>query len=429
MTSINYKNFFENQYLPLQELEQRSYPENQNDRNRNSYSRDYARLLYSNSFKRLQGKMQLFSVTPDKFYRNRLTHSMEVAQISRSIGQQLNKFLNESILYIGDDIYVLETGALAHDIGNPPFGHKGERILNELLKRDGGFEGNAQGIRIINKLEKKFPNIKGLNLTLRTQLSIIKYYRPYIESLKSKFLYHDDFDILQEQLKFFDIKPRTLDVQIIDLADEIAYCAHDLEDALSLSLFTIEELLFEIRLESTAAYNVFKNWVDSSKEYARHSQNYNSSEEYAFIFRKELTSLIVNKLINDIDVIKVSKNHISKTNTAHEYELGFKEYSVLTSLLKEKTFCCVNRKPEIQLYEKMGEKIITGLFEALNDPKFNSHSLLLPVEYRALENGKALENPDKRFVADYISGMMDQYSVNLYKKIYGPNSLDKTIRN
>lgn len=93
MMKVNYKRFFDNQYLPLKELEIRSFVESKNDRNRNNYSRDYARLLYSNSFKRLQGKMQLFSVTPDKFYRNRLTHSMEVAQISRSIGQQLNNYL------------------------------------------------------------------------------------------------------------------------------------------------------------------------------------------------------------------------------------------------------------------------------------------------------------------------------------------------
>lgn len=419
MTSF-YKNFFDDNYLPLQELNNRLYSELNDDRVRNAYSRDYARLLYSNSFKRLQGKMQLFGITPDKFYRNRLTHSMEVAQISRSIASQLNRFLEQSILYQGEDMYVLETGSLAHDIGNPPFGHKGEKTLNELLKTEGGFEGNAQGIRIINKLEKKFPTIKGLNLTLRTQLSIVKYYKPYVQSLNSKFLYLEDFTELQNELQKYKIKPRTLDVQIIDLADEIAYCAHDLEDALSLSLFTIDELLFEIRLKDTDTYEIFKNWVDEARLYALGSINYSSSEEYAFIFRKQLTSIIVNNLIMDIDITDVTSNIKEKTNTVNTQELGFKKLKKISELLKEKTFTCVNRKPEIQLYEKMGEQVIRGLFECLTDEQFNKNSLLLPVEFR---NSSAI--PDKRLVADYISGMMDQYSINLYKKIYGNQSLNR----
>lgn len=113
-------------------------------RNRDDYQRDYARILYSSSFRRLQGKMQLFEVDPEKFNRNRLTHSLEVAQIARSIASDL-----ELVHPV-----VVELAALAHDIGNPPFGHSGEKLLNELSEDIGGYEGNAQALRILRKLEK-----------------------------------------------------------------------------------------------------------------------------------------------------------------------------------------------------------------------------------------------------------------------------------
>lgn len=127
-------------------------------RNRDDYQRDYARILYSSSFRRLQGKMQLFEVDPEKFNRNRLTHSLEVAQIARSIASDL-----ELVHPV-----VVELAALAHDIGNPPFGHSGEKLLNELSEDIGGYEGNAQALRILRKLEKKYAGCSGLNLTYRS---------------------------------------------------------------------------------------------------------------------------------------------------------------------------------------------------------------------------------------------------------------------
>jgi dGTPase len=111
------------------------------------YERDYTRILYSPSFRRLQGKMQMLAVRNDKFFRNRLTHSLEVSQIARSIAEHIG--------YDTDEVHVVEAGALAHDIGNPPFGHYGERVLNQLAKDIGGYEGNAQTLRILLKLEKK----------------------------------------------------------------------------------------------------------------------------------------------------------------------------------------------------------------------------------------------------------------------------------
>lgn len=131
-------------------------------RKRNPYKRDYARVMYSNSFRRLQGKMQLMEIDGNKFNRNRLTHSLEVSQIARSIAEVVSESAKESEIdiYTEEDMYVVETGAYAHDIGNAPFGHHGEVILNSLMKDFGGFEGNAQSLRILMEIEKSFLNTR-----------------------------------------------------------------------------------------------------------------------------------------------------------------------------------------------------------------------------------------------------------------------------
>ena len=164
--------------LPLQnnkQIEHRLHEESNRQRPDGEYQRDYTRILYASSFRRLQGKMQLFAVQSDQFIRNRLTHSLEVSQIARSIATEIG--------YSGSDIYVVEACALAHDIGNPPFGHAGERYLNELSRQFGGFEGNAQTLRILTTVEQKRADFQGVNLTYRTLLGILKYYNSFNKSL------------------------------------------------------------------------------------------------------------------------------------------------------------------------------------------------------------------------------------------------------
>ena len=219
---------------------------------RNRYSKDYSRILYSSSLRRLQGKMQFLSVASNKFYRNRLTHSHEVVQIARTIAGNIKRRCKETELEFnlyGSDMYVIESACLAHDIGNPPFGHAGEKVLNELMKCKGGYEGNAQTFRVLSKLERRFPNEYGLFLSKRTLLSVVKYYKR--GEGNSKFLYDSDYDTVKKIVDETDIKLRTLDAQIMDISDEIAYAAHDLEDALRQRLFTIDELIFEFSLSCT----------------------------------------------------------------------------------------------------------------------------------------------------------------------------------
>lgn len=359
--------------------------------------RDYARILYSSSFRRLQGKMQLLGIDAKKFNRNRLTHSLEVAQIARSIAYDLE--LEHSV--------VSEAAALAHDIGNPPFGHYGETILNELASDCGGYEGNAQAFRILRTLEKKHHEYNGLNLSIRTMLAITKYF--YNKKTNAdKFLYDDDYAFLSQALNDKGIPlEKSIDAEIMDLADEIAYAAHDLEDALSFGMISLGEIVHEFSISEK-----YKDALPKISEIAKKvqqsamcSKTMDSSEEYAIVLKKELTSEIVHTLCRDIGVVNG--------------KLGYKTHAKLAEGLKKLLFKAVLRKKDVQLYERRGEKIIRGLFDVYMDDTFNKNNMLLPPELRSINSEKT------RIVIDYISGMMDYYAATEYERYYGPGSADK----
>lgn len=369
-------------------------------RERDQFERDYARVLYSSSFRRLQGKMQLFEIDPEKFNRNRLTHSLEVAQIARSIASELE--LKHPI--------IAELAALAHDIGNPPFGHSGEKKLNKIAKDFGGYEGNAQALRILRNLEIKYPYCPGLNLTHRSNLSVVKY--PFRnESGNKKFLYDEDYEYYTSLVKNYglDLKPgeKTIDAQIMDLSDEIAYAAHDLEDALSRNMVSIEDIVYEFEIsEYSSALEVFNKIIETSKATASESNRLRSSEEFAIIFRKELTSKIVNTLVNDIAVVE-GKNGIM--------ELGFDPKDKLSSGLKEIVFKVIMRKRDIKTYEHKGNKIIKELFNFYNyedNVEFISPQLYLMLPDKKIEGelNPLYQGPKERAIIDYISGMMDTFA-------------------
>lgn len=385
----------------LRPLEYRkvSYQDSRSD-GREVLMRDYARVLYSSSFRRLQGKMQLLGVDASRFNRNRLTHSLEVAQIARSLAADLG--LQHTV--------VAETCALAHDIGNPPFGHHGERVLNQLATAIGGYEGNAQAFRILRTLEKKHHAYDGLNLTLRSMMGITKYFYKRSENPK-KFLYDDDFDFLSHELgaKGLGIK-KSIDAQIMDLSDEIAYAAHDLEDALSFQIITLGEMSHEFKISQKYrnAYDDFKNIAQHAQTEALKSSQHETSEEYAVVLRKELTSTIVNTLCRDIGLI----------HTADGDQLGYRSKGLLAEGLKKLLFKAVLRKKDVQLYEKRGEKVILGLFAVFTDKTYNRDRLLLPPELRKVEA------PLERVVIDYIAGMMDSFAAQEYERYFGKGSLD-----
>ena len=365
---------------------------------RTEYMRDYARVLYSSSFRRLQGKMQLLGVNDSGFNRNRLTHSLEVSQIARGLALKLGIKNTE----------VVETCSLIHDIGNPPFGHAGEVTLNRLSARVGGYEGNAQAFRVVKELEKKNPNFNGLNLTLRSLWGITKYFNARASNPK-KFLYDSDFNFLKEELQKNSIETqKSIDAQIMDLADEIAYAAHDLEDALSARLIIIGELVheFKISTEFSSSAEAFKEIVKETQKYAQKSNTLETSEEYSMIFRKELTSKIVNTLMNDIGLTE-------KDGTE---QIGYKSHANLALGLKKLVFKTILRKNNIQEYELRGNKVIQGLFKAYTSDTINKDLVLLPPELRTRKEDK------ERLVCDYISGMMDAFAIKEYKKFFGESA-------
>lgn len=369
--------------------------------NRQTLMRDYARVLYSSSFRRLQGKMQLLGVDANKFNRNRLTHSLEVAQIARTIAFELGL----------EDTVVTETAALAHDIGNPPFGHRGEVILNELSSNCGGYEGNAQAFRILNTLEKKHHKYSGLNLNIRTLMAVTKYFFTKDQNSK-KFLYDDDYNFLSIELQKNNLSiTKSIDAQIMDLSDEIAYAAHDLEDAISFGMINLGEIVHEFRINEKykPALQSIIDIAQSVQAEASKSNSLNSSEEYSIVLKKELTSTIVNMLCSDIGLVK---------NEHGDNELGYKNYALLAEGLKKLLFNAILRKKDIQLYERRGEKIIRGLFEVYSDEKYNKDNILLPAELRAIHDCKG------RVVTDYISGMMDSYAAQEYEKYFGKGSAE-----
>lgn len=415
--------------IPLREnkkIEHRLYSEENRERSDGEFQRDFTRILYSSSFRRLQGKMQLFAVQSDQFIRNRLTHSLEVSQIARSIAYKIG--------YENDESYIVEACALAHDIGNPPFGHAGERHLNMLCKEFGGFEGNAQTFRILTTVEQKRAEFQGLNLTYRTLLGVLKYYNKFNNALKGdkfsqqKFIYDRDYKLVEKIVKDTGVNLRTLDVQIVDLSDEIAYAAHDLEDGLRMGTFTTDEILHDFCNITSNEENKEKleKIFFESKERAGFKTKQIESAEFSKLYRKEVTSRIINTLINDIGIIEVSSKEKKKKGTEKSKEIGFVTYGELASGLKKTTYKCITNNDKVYAYESNGKKMLTQLFEFYHDnPEY------LPPEYRAdniikqykknyqdeADDIGMKENLQKRLVIDYISGMMDEFVKTSYNRL------------
>lgn len=435
------------QYEKLQDksLLQREHLESggKNTEGRSEYARDYARILYSSAFRRLQGKMQILGINSTAFYRNRLTHSLEVSQIARSLARILShKCGKEDEMYRDEELYLLDAAALAHDIGHPAFGHKGEKVLEEIANKNKlRFEGNAQNFRVLRRLDQHGSSELGLNLTYRTLLAINKYlqYENEVDEknkLVKKFMYQSDFEFLNKFRIEHQLNTRTLDVQIIELADDIAYAVHDLEDGLSQGVFNIDELIFEIENYKLNPKNSFSNnQIDDAIglfsqyiEDVKKDIKANNLQQYSHIFRKKLISLLTDRLIRSVTY--------SETNN----ELTLDNYhNVLCKVLAKTIFVCITRNSQVATYEKKGEIVIKTLFNIYANKDINQEYMLLPPDYRP--------NPDHsddvaQCCIDYIAGMMDTYAIAEYSRLTGisfddinileiPDVLDlnKTIEN
>ena len=416
--------------LQKDKIKKREYIESDTAKEgRSEYARDYARILYSSSFRRLQGKMQILGIETTAFYRNRLTHSLEVSQIARSLARTISwKCNKEKEMYSEEELYLLDAAALAHDIGHPAFGHKGERVLDEIAKLYGHrFEGNAQNFRVLRKLDRHGSSKEGLNLTYRTLLAINKYNtneKSEDGNMPKKFMYHEDFEFLNKFREDNSIKERTLDVQIIEIADDIAYAVHDLEDGLSQGMFTLDELCHEIKAFNDAkgkiikedrdtACTLFNSIVNGIKEELESTVDVTTIQEYSHLFRKKLTSKLTDNFVRSIDFDKDKS----------EIDLD-KSHKALCSILSKIIFKGVTRNSNIALYELKGEIVIKSLFSIYVDKKVNKNYLLLPPDYRPEE--KTADEQIARCAIDYIAGMMDTFAISEFERLTGTdyNTID-----
>jgi dGTPase len=396
---------------------------------RTPFQRDYARILYSSSFRRLQGKMQFLGVDPANFYRNRLTHSLEVAQIARSICHTL-KDSKEKEFWKPDEITLIEALCLAHDMGNPPFGHAGERILNELADDIGGFEGNAQTLRIVRTLERKYPDVSGLNLTWRAIFGLVKHFHTR-EECEDKFLYSEDYAFVKGMQDTLHIKQLpTVDCAVMDTADLIAYAVHDLEDALHLQLISIDELeyLF-VNVRQRDNLKLLKGVVKNSKdmgpsikklyELLRSAKNYtkkylgpNSSDVYRTILYKTITSKLANEFVSNVGII----------NKENEVTIGLTTLQPLAEGLKKLLFNTLKIGPDILQYERVGEKVLRELYKVFMDRHFNDKNVLLSHPY-CYEKDRPHDQP-KRLIIDYLAGMTDQFALEEYRRFTGKDAYE-----
>ena len=339
---------------------------------RNPYARDRDRIIHSGSFRKLEYKTQVFLNHEGDFFRTRLTHSIEVSQIARSITSQLG--LNESLA---------EAIALAHDLGHTPFGHVGGDTLDECIKADGfknGFEHNFQSFRVVSKLEKRYKDFDGLNLTFATLEGILKHSYPYKKSFLPS--------IIDEQ---FDLeKHPSYEAMVVDRADEIAYISHDIDDGVNSGLISFEdlkesELVCEI-LEKVASEGVGK--------------------ENDEMFRYRFSSHLINHLVYSILAFSEQK-----VQDKEAFPIGF-EIDLETKIKKLKKILFVKMYQSKDIVRKMyaGTQAIKGLYKGLMEEE-----KMLPKFYH-----EQLGQRNKhRVVADYIASMSDRYALNFYNEMYG----------
>jgi dGTPase len=354
----------------------RAHPESE-PAYRTCFQRDRDRILHTTAFRRLEHKTQVFITTEADYYRTRLTHTLEVAQIGRTIARALGA--NEDLV---------EAICLAHDMGHSPFGHSGEVTLDRLMKGDGGFDHNKQSLRIVDELEDRFPNFHGLNLTWEVREGIVKHESEYDQS---------DADKFNPQLRGH------IEAQITNVADELAYTAHDLDDGLHSGIITLEALgEIEIWKSLTADLEIPCHDLE---EKTRHR--------------------IIRRLIGleVTDIIDTSDQNIQKEGIASVEELQRLPYNVVSF---SKSLAGQNRQLKDFLFAKMyrhyrvvrmaakAERVLTDLFTAyLGEPT------ILPDHIR----GNFARFGEARTICDYIAGMTDRFAVEEHKRLFEPGVL------
>ena len=347
---------------------------------RTPFQRDRDRIIHSAAFRRLKHKTQVFVNTEGDHYRTRITHSLEVAQIARSITRYMN---------LNDDL--AETLSLAHDLGHTPFGHAGEDALNECMYKHGGFDHNLQTIRIVMFLENKYLKFEGLNLTIETLDGLLKHNGPIKDTTKINKI----IGLKNLKNKFNYINNTSLEAQIASLSDDIAYNNHDIQDGMRAKLFTINDL---------KEINFFNEIIKSHQKYTKTNNN----EILIYQVIRDSINLMVKDLINttmkNINYYKIKKYKDlinTKKNLVSFSAKILNDESIIRQFLKYKMY---NNK-YVLLKNNKGKAIISKLFKEISKKP------------KKFLNAKQLNKGKHRAIADYISGMTDRFAINLYNNL------------
>lgn len=356
---------------------------------RSDYQRDRDRIVHSSAFRRLEYKTQVFVNHEGDMFRTRLTHSIEVAQIGRSIARalQLNEDLTEAV-------------ALAHDLGHTPFGHAGQDVLNACMRDYGGFEHNLQSLRVVDELEEKYAEFRGLNLTFETREGILKHCN--LEKAKR---------LAALGQRFLHKTQPGLEAQLANLADEIAYNNHDVDDGLRAGLITVEQLC-EIAL--------FRRQYDEVKR------------RYPDITGRRMVHEIIRRMINDqvSDLINHSQDNlrthrpesIDAVRALPQAMICFSaEMDELNLQLKQFLRRQLYHHYRVQRMANKAGRVIRNLFNAFMDET----AMLPPEQSRQCRQLEAEQDEQgrARVVADYIAGMTDRYAIIEHDRIFDPSAL------
>ena len=348
---------------------------------RSPYQRDRDRIVHSTAFRRLKHKTQVFVNTTGDHYRTRITHSLEVSQIARTLGKIFG--LNEDLC---------ETLSLSHDLGHPPFGHAGEKALNHCMNNFGGFDHNIQTLRIVTLLENKYYNFKGLNLSVETLDGLAKHNGPILDSSKYDTILGKN--IFKGKINF--LKNPSLESQISSNSDDIAYNSHDLEDGLKAGLFNIDDI---------DEIPVISNIINKHKnKLKKHERELALSQIIRDIINEMVKDVIINtkknlkkeKIKNIKDVYKIDMQLVTFSEEMTDFDMSIK------SFLRENMY--YNKK--ILNKTRKGEKIIKLLFS-----RINKHPL------KFVKRNTLKMYSKERSICDFIAGMTDRYAINLYNSL------------
>ena len=404
----------------------RDYLRNESNRARTPdyrtiFHQDRDRVMFTTAFRRLQAKTQVFQAGEYDFYRTRLTHSMEVANIAKSLAVWLRTKYPE----VRIDPDLLEAICLAHDIGHPPFGHAGERALNELMQPYGGFEGNAQTLRILTRTIYSGPDSRGGMSPSRALLDgVLKYKRLYRDrgNDTNHFIYDDQAEIIEfcfgtsdlgSALEGGDVNAfRSLECRVMDLADDIAYSCFDIVDGCKARFLTPDKVVAWRDREGSKLDELQRKYLDELQEMMAKNKV------------EQKMNHVIGELIQSASLVP-EKNFMTRLTRRHAYTpVQLREATVRISLYKRLSRALVFDSGALQQIEFKGTRILRQLAGVLFEnylPGKDKPAMLAPADvHRAVQ--KAESKPERaRLLCDYLSGMTDAYALRSYKRLLDPD--------